>query len=64
MSSIEIKTTTIQISRKTKDYLNEIKEHEQLGSYDSVIRVVLLNYKLYKELTNRENTEKKKKDLL
>ncbi len=43
------KTTTIQISLKTKEYLDELKEKEQLSSYDTVIRIVLLSNKLFKE---------------
>ncbi|KKL60434.1 hypothetical protein LCGC14_2205380, partial [marine sediment metagenome] len=30
------------------------KEKEQLSSYDTVIRIVLLNYKLFKELKQEE----------
>lgn len=48
------KTTTIQISLKTKDYLDDLKEKEQISSYDAVIRIVLLNYKLFKELNQKE----------
>jgi len=43
------KTTTIQISLKTKEYLDKLKEKEQLSSYDTVIRMVLLSNKLFKE---------------
>lgn len=46
---IQRKTTTIQISLKTKEYLDEIKEREQLSTYDAVIRIVLLNYELFRE---------------
>ncbi len=46
---IQRKTTTIQISLKTKEYLDEIKEREQLSTYDTVIRIVLLNYELFRE---------------
>ncbi len=48
------KTTTIQISLKTKEYLNELKKKEQISSYDAVIRIVLLNYKLFKKLNQKE----------
>ncbi len=44
MSSINNKTTTIQISLKTKEYLDNLKETEQLSTYDAVIRIILLNY--------------------
>ena len=47
------KTTTIQISLKTKEYLDKLKEKEQISSYDTVIRIVLLNYKLFKELKQK-----------
>ncbi len=52
------KTSTIQISLKTKEYLDKLQEKEQLSNYDTVIRIVLLNcavklqiilnYKLFK----------------
>ncbi len=51
------KTTTIQISLKTKEYLDKLKEKEQLSSYDTVIRIVLLNYKLFKELSREIKPE-------
>ncbi|MHA1659348.1 MAG: hypothetical protein ACTSUT_09520 [Promethearchaeota archaeon] len=54
MPSIKIKTTTIQISKKTKNYLDKLKEREQLSSYDAVIRIILLNYKFYKKLSKKE----------
>ncbi|MHA1488502.1 MAG: hypothetical protein ACTSRI_02470 [Promethearchaeota archaeon] len=54
MPSIKIKTTTIQISQKTKNYLDKLKEREQLSSYDAVIRIILLNYKFYKKLSKKE----------
>ncbi len=47
------KTTTIQISLKTKEHLDELKEEEQLSSYDTVIRIVLLSNKLFKELEQK-----------
>ncbi len=48
------KTTTIQISLKTKDFLDELKEEEQISNYDAVIRIVLLNYKIFKQLSREE----------
>ena len=47
------KTTTIQISLKTKEYLDKLKEKEQLSSYDTFIRIVLLSNKLFKELKQK-----------
>ena len=38
------KTTTIQISLKTKEYLEELKEKEQLSSYDTLIIIKLLRF--------------------
>ena len=43
------KTTTIQISLKTKEHLDELKEKEHLYSYDTVIRIVLLSNKKFKD---------------
>ncbi len=54
MTQSKHKTTTIQISLKTKEFLDELKEEEQLSNYDAVIRIVLLNYKLYKEIRLKE----------
>ncbi len=48
------KTTTIQISLKTRDFLDEVKQKEQISSYDAVIRIILLNYKLFIELDKKE----------
>ncbi len=59
---IQRKTTTIQISLKTKEYLDEIKEREQLSTYDAVIRIILLNYKLFKEFSAKEREIPKNKD--
>jgi len=53
-SNIHRKTTTIQISLKTKDYLDKFKEKEQISSYDEVIRIILLNYKLFEELNKNQ----------
>jgi len=61
MASLKLKTTTtIQISLKTKRFLDELKEKEQLSNYDAVIRIVLLNYKLFKEISLKDQQEKKK----
>lgn len=61
MASIKLKpTTTIQISLKTKSFLDELKEKEQLSNYDAVIRILLLNYKLFKEISLKDHQEKKK----
>ncbi|KKK78461.1 hypothetical protein LCGC14_2843320, partial [marine sediment metagenome] len=38
----------------TKEYLDKLKEKEQLSSYDMVIRIVLLKYKLFKGLKQKE----------
>ena len=57
---IKIKTTTIQISKKTKSFLDDLKNQEQLSSYDAVIRVVLLNYKLYKEFCQEKDKKEDK----
>ena len=54
MSNTKHKTTTIQISKKTKEYLDRVKDQEQLSNYDAVIRIILMNYKLYKEIENKE----------
>ena len=54
MSIKKPKTTTIQISQKTKEYLDEVKIQEQLSNYDAVIRIILINYKLYKEIGDKE----------
>lgn len=54
MSNTKHKTTTIQISKKTKEYLDEVKNQEQLSNYDAVIRIILINYKLYKKIENNE----------
>ncbi len=54
MTSTKSKTTTIQISLKTKEYLDLLKEEEQLSNYDAVIRIILLNYKLFKEINSNE----------
>lgn len=43
------KTTSIQISLKTKEILDKLKEEEQLSNYDTIIRIILLNYRLFKE---------------
>lgn len=51
---IQRKTTTIQISLKTKEYLDEIKEKEQLSTYDAVIRIVLMNYELFREFRSKD----------
>jgi len=53
------KTTTIQISLKTKKYLDELKEKEQLSNYDAVIRIILLNYKFSQENNLKENPVEK-----
>ncbi len=61
MASIKLKTTTtVQISLKTKRFLDELKEKEQLSNYDAVIRILLLNYKLFKEISLKDHQEKKK----
>ncbi|KKK41895.1 hypothetical protein LCGC14_1192010 [marine sediment metagenome] len=57
---IKYKTTTIQISQKTKKFLDDLKDQEQLSSYDAVIRVVLLNYKLYTEFCKEKDKKKDK----
>ncbi len=64
MSTINNKTTTIQISHKTKEILDKLKKTEQISTYDAVIRIILLNYKLLKEINSREENVKNKKDLL
>ena len=64
MSTINNKTTTIQISHKTKEILDKLKKTEQISTYDAVIRIILLNYKLLKEINSKEENVKNKKDLL
>ncbi len=64
MSTINNKTTTIQISHKTKEILDKLKKTEQISTYDAVIRIILLNYKLLKEIISKEENVKNKKDLL
>lgn len=59
---LQRKTTTIQISLKTKEYLDEIKEREQLSTYDAAIRIILLNYELFKEFRAKEREIPKNKD--
>lgn len=59
MPSSKNKTTTIQISLKTKKYLDKLKEKEQLSNYDAVIRIILLNYKFSQEINLKENPVKK-----
>ena len=54
MTSTKSKTTTIQISLKTKEYLDRLKDEEQLSNYDAVIRIIILNYKLFKEINSNE----------
>ena len=63
MSTINNKTTTIQISHKTKEYLDQLKITEQLSTYDAVIRIVLLNYKILKQINSKEEIVKNKKDV-
>ena len=59
MASIKLKTTTtVQISLKTKRFLDELKEKEQLSNYDAVIRILLLNFKLFKEISLKDRQEK------
>ena len=58
MTSTKSKTTTIQISLKTKEYLDELKEKEQLSNYDAVIRIILMNYKLFKEINSNDKEKK------
>ena len=59
MASIKLKTTTtIQTSLKTKRFLDELKEKEQLSNYDAVIRILLLNFKLFKEISLKDRQEK------
>lgn len=50
-------TTTIQISLITKKDLTILKEQEQISTYDAVIRILLLNFKLYKEIESKENDD-------
>ena len=38
---------------RTKEYLDKLKEKEKLSSYDTVIRIVLLSNKLFKELKQK-----------
>ena len=57
------KTTTIQISLKTRDFLDEVKQKEQISSYDAVIRIILLNYKLFIELDKKEKIIKNLNDI-
>ncbi len=57
------KTTTIQISLKTKEYLDKLKKKEQISSYDAVIRIVLLNYKLFKKINQKEKIIKNLNEL-
>ncbi|KKN08684.1 hypothetical protein LCGC14_1054210 [marine sediment metagenome] len=38
------KTTTIQVSLKTKALLDKVKETEQVSSYDTALRIILLHF--------------------
>ena len=62
MTSAKVRTTTIQISLKTKRYLDKLKEEEQLSNYDAVIRIILLNYKLFKEISSNTSESKSKEN--
>ncbi len=52
-SKTNSRTTTIQISHKTKERLDNLKETEQLSTYDAVIRIILLEIKLLKETNSK-----------
>ncbi len=47
------RATTIQISHKTKESLDKLKQTEQLSTYDAVIRIILLEIKLLKEANSK-----------